>query len=156
MIHSNINNAEIKEKIKEAIMKFLEKDKSYFLKYGVYEVAMSHRIAVYLEDTFGGYVVDCEYNKMGDNPKTNAHGKKVRPDIIIHKRGQNDNLVVVEVKHAGKTSKKANNDINKLRAYMYKELNYKIGVFVGVLKSKTYLCWVEKNSGKFDETWETL
>ena len=65
--------------------------------------AFSHRLAVYLEHAFSGWNVDCEYTRKGSNgdPKTNSQGKRKRPDIIIHRRGQlnkDDNLLVIELK----------------------------------------------------------
>jgi len=42
--------------------------------------------------------VDCEYNRYGDETKRLLDSKIVFPDIIIHHRGKNENLVVIEVK----------------------------------------------------------
>ncbi len=83
-----MNNECIKHIIRKSLKEFSNKDKDTLLKYGVYELTMGHRIAVYLENEFYGYSVDCEYNKMVYDPKINSQGKKVRPDIIIHKRGK--------------------------------------------------------------------
>jgi len=75
----------------------------------------AHRLAVYLEEYFPGWNIDCEYNKMGEKtqPKQNSCGNHKRPDIIIHKRERNEkenNLLVIEIKieHNGV------NDTNKL------------------------------------------
>lgn len=67
----------------------------------IHEQALAHRLAFHLENSgsFTGYHVDCEYNRRGDNPKTDANGRKFRPDIIIHVRGNDDsNLVMIETK----------------------------------------------------------
>lgn len=69
-----------------------------------FEWAITHRLAVYLENSFSGWNVDCEYTKMGGDLdiKTDSHGDRKRPDIVIHKRGRVDkeyNLLVIEVKY---------------------------------------------------------
>ena len=103
----------VKAEIKSAIEKFINNDKKDLVAVGIYEPSVSHRIAVYLENEFPKYKVDCEYNKDGESSKLNSEGKKVRPDIIVHKRGISNNLVVIEVKYAGRNSKKAKSDIKK-------------------------------------------
>ena len=47
-----MNLHEIQEKIIEALRIFIERDKNALLTAGVHEQAMSHRIAVYLEQPF--------------------------------------------------------------------------------------------------------
>lgn len=79
------------------------------------EWATAHRLAVYLENLFPGFTVDCEYNKMGADfdPKHDSHNRHKRPDIIIHKRGKpefENNLLVVEIK----MKSGQDNDENKL------------------------------------------
>ncbi len=146
----------IKKIIKESVMSFIKNDKNDLLKIRIYEPTLSHRIAVYLENKFSDYDVDCEYNKIGKDPKINSKGKKVRPDIIIHKRGIKDNLVVIEIKNAGKNSKKAQSDIKKLKTYFSKQLGFRLGVFIGILKKKVDICYIEKQNNSFKEEWEEL
>ncbi|MCR4673481.1 MAG: hypothetical protein K5675_00590 [Lachnospiraceae bacterium] len=44
------------------------------------------------------YVLDCEYNRYNGDPKRN-NNELIVPDIIIHKRGDDDNnLMVIELK----------------------------------------------------------
>jgi hypothetical protein len=67
------------------------------------ELSVCHRLAVYLENDFQGWNIDCEYRKQGiySNLKRNNEGEEKRPDIIVHRRGQlekNDNLLIIEVK----------------------------------------------------------
>ena len=54
-----------------------------------FEWSLSHRLAVYLESSFPGWNIDCEYTKMGAafDTKTDSHGDRKRPDIVIHKSG---------------------------------------------------------------------
>ena len=49
------------EKLKRCIEK-LKKEDCYLIKNNASERSIAHRLAVYLEDEFIGYNVDCEYN----------------------------------------------------------------------------------------------
>ncbi len=67
------------------------------------EWATAHRLALYLEEHFPGWDVDCEYNKVGTeiNSKHDSSGTHRRPDIIVHKRERlekDNNLLVIEIK----------------------------------------------------------
>ncbi len=61
---------DLQKKVIEAISKFIGKDKP-LLSMGAHEQAISHRIAVYLEDLFPeeNLNIDCEYNKHLDSRK---------------------------------------------------------------------------------------
>jgi hypothetical protein len=78
----------------------------------VNERSITHHLAFYLQRYFTCWNVDVEYNRnMGDikrlclqPPHTTAddtNAVTVYPDIIIHRRGTEENLMVVEVKKAG-------------------------------------------------------
>ncbi|MCL4546216.1 MAG: hypothetical protein M1576_00530, partial [Deltaproteobacteria bacterium] len=143
---TNTNNKEVLEKIKNAYRKFLKND-SYLLKVGANERSITHRLAIYLEDEFPDYNVDCEYNREGADIKrireifnnnnnisqtyisiTDKDGntKSVFPDIIIHHRGTNDNFIVIEAK---KTTNNCEYDEEKLKAYKT-DLKYKHAFFI--------------------------
>ena len=76
----------------------------------LYEVCINHRLAVYIEYYLKcherEYFVDIEYNKNNYLPKTliiNGNKEKVRPDIIIHTRIENNNhldrnYMIIEIK----------------------------------------------------------
>lgn len=115
---------------------------NYLLKNDVSERSIVHRLAVYLESTFGrDYHIDCEYNRDIENSKKvykaidasdNNDMKIVVPDIIIHRRGTNShNLLAIEVK---KTSNSDNGeyDYRKLKEYTNQNnaLKYKFGIFI--------------------------
>ena len=101
-----MNNSIIKGKIREALKLLVAKDKQVLLRVDIYEPTISHRIAVYLEDLFPGFDIDCEYNKNLLGDKKDVNGKKIRPDIIIHKRMTNEtNCVMMEVKKSGINNK---------------------------------------------------
>lgn len=152
-----MDNIIIKGKIREALKYFVVKDKQALSRVDIYEPTISHRIAVYLEDFFPGFDIDCEYNKTLIGYKKDVNGKKIRPDIIIHKRMKNEfNCVIVEVKKNGKNSKLAKSDIEKLKRCMKGTLNYDLGVFIGILKQKIDICWIEKNNNSILESWENI
>ena len=152
-----MNNRIIKGKIREALKLFIAKDKQALLSVDIYEPTINHRIAVYLEDLFPGFDIDCEYNKTLSGDKRNVNGKKIRPDIIIHTRMTNENnSVMVEVKKSGRNSKLSKADIEKLKNAMNGTLNYDLGVFVGILKRKIDICWIEKNNNFILESWENI
>lgn len=68
----------------------------------IHEQALSHRLAVHLENSgfFTGYHIDCEYNRYGEKPKKNVSGERIRPDIVIHVRGNQlgGNLIIIQNK----------------------------------------------------------
>jgi len=152
-----MNNSIIKGKIREALKLFIAKDKQALLRVDIYEPTISHRIAVYLEELFPEFDIDCEYNKTLLGKKKDMNGKKIRPDIIIHTRMTNvANSVIVEIKKSGRNSKLSKSDIEKLKKCMNGILNYDLGVFVGILKRKIDICWIEKNNNSILESWENI
>ena len=105
------------------------------------ESSISHRLANYLEPHFPGWNVDCEYNRNHDDPKRlqiqrrniesdDTQATTVFPDIIIHRRGTDDNLVVIEMKKT--TSQESDSyDIGKLNAFK-EQLGYQFAIFIKV------------------------
>lgn len=153
---------QIKRRINIAIDTLRVND-NYLLKNDVNERSITHRLAIYLENTFGKeYDVDCEYNKncmhstdrktidilyrdlMRYSNSTRIQEMNLRedewaekfvyPDIIVHKRGENNsNLLIIEVK---KSSNQEGSEFDecKLKAYTSQSnmdgLNYKYGIFI--------------------------
>jgi len=107
---------EMAHKVDMAIDMFFESDSDLF-EVEASEWAIAHRIAVYLENHFEGWNVDCEYNKVGldGTTKHNAEGAYKRPDIVVHHRGmveRDHNILVIEVK-----IKNTSEDYDKLRDF---------------------------------------
>lgn len=131
---------------------------NYLLINDVNERSITHKLATYMEQTFGkAYDIDCEYNRsIGDLKKISMLKSKwdelnnrsvitedeilseimvektVFPDIIVHKRGRPDeNLLIIEVKKST-SSVNEDYDIEKLKCYTDadNDLNYKYGVFI--------------------------
>lgn len=119
----------------------------HLLDANVSERSMSHMLAVHLISRFPGYEIDCEYNRDGfDVKKLMLSGRSVTddqldavtvfPDIIVHKRGRQDqNLLVLEMKKAS-SAVNHDYDIEKLNAFK-SELKYRFAahVVIGLLKS---------------------
>ena len=107
---------ELQRLVGRAIENLFIRDSSLFT-HDASEWALAHRLAVYLEHEIPGWNVDCEYNRQGagQDPKSNADGDRVRPDICVHHRGSCDlfnNLLVIELKKLPATA-----DLNKAREY---------------------------------------
>ena len=62
--------------------------------------------------------------------------KKVYPNIIVHKRNENNNLIVIEMKKVNSYIKKKENDKNILKAMTnprkLNNFNYTLGVYFEV------------------------
>ena len=128
-----VDRVQIEDALNRAIGTFVECD-SHLLAADANERSISHRIAIYLEQEMPGYNVDCEYNRDGFDVKRlqlapsltstdNDEAVTVFPDIIVHRRGNNDqNLLVVEMKKAAAGSN-LTYDRQKLHAFQ-RDLKY--------------------------------
>lgn len=143
---------EIKSKLKVAISVFLNLHQT-LLEIDVNERSITHKFAECLAPLFPGWDVDCEYNRVGSDPKRlysdlvsikpekvesdDTEGTTIYPDIIIHHRNESElgnNLLVIEAKKNPSDSDRKK-DIDKIRA-IKKELKYKYGVFLEVSTKK--------------------
>ena len=83
-----------------------------------------HYLANYIEQS-GKYKVDVEYNRKEIQPKRKSD-KLIVPDLIVHIRGTNDNLIAIEFKKSNDNK----NDKEKLKflmlnnAYLYREVYF--------------------------------
>ena len=109
------------------------------LRLDVNERAITHRLAMYLQEEFSEWDVDCEYNRDHDQVKRirfpeggcrpdDTNAKTVFPDVIVHRRNTDQNLLVIEVKKDSNTEGDAY-DLEKLRAFR-SELAYCFAAFV--------------------------
>ena len=126
------------EQVVEALRALLEHD-AYLLACDANERSIAHRFAMYLQGQFPEWHVDCEYNRDGVDPKRIGHlgldpdaedteGQTVFPDVIVHRRGTDENHLVIEVKKASSAVDR-NIDRQKLRGYM-RDLNYRFALFI--------------------------
>ena len=120
---------EIKKKVNIAI-DILFKNDSFLLEKDVNERSISHKLAEYIQIQFPEWHVDCEYNKkmfdkkMLEGIKGCSEQKKtdrIFPDIIIHQRNTNKNLLVIEIKTNNQDDPC---DIRKLELFTQKDGKY--------------------------------
>jgi hypothetical protein len=150
----NMKREMIVNKLQNSIKEFIHHD-LYLLRNNSSERSMAHRLAIYLENEFKYYHVDCEYNL---NIETESQRKfihmlddeirkfkprvdiedfpisenedyrnvSVYPDIIIHHRGTNlDNLLVIEIKKSNST---VPDDFDLLKLNRYTSQDFKDGL----------------------------
>lgn len=138
---------EIISLLEEAIAKLQEKDACFLdPEFDINERSVTHRLAMYSENCFVDYQVDCEYNRVLDS-NTEEHitksvirevdehvtwsdkeARTVYPDIIVHQRGTTNNLLAIEVKMGWKQLK---GDFDRIKAYAYKtQLGYQFSACV--------------------------
>ena len=86
----------IKEKIERAIRMLLKND-LFLLMNNLEELTISHKLAEYLQQEFPDWHVDVEYNRNKEQLKR-LEEELFRPDIIVHIRNTNNNLLAVEIK----------------------------------------------------------
>ena len=120
---NKIENEKLKKLLEQALDMFYSGDAEEILpKEGVERACVFH-IGIYMQYLMNGYDylrkfnLDCEYNKLGDIPKKMYEfedGNGIQPDLIIHQRNTDNNVMVIEFK--GYWNKKyIDNDIKKLK-----------------------------------------
>lgn len=116
----------------------LQDQDAYLLLERGHEQAITHRLAIYLQDEFPGWHVDVEFNRNQDDAKRLYYRRdtddfpaehNIRPDIIVHQRGTRRNLLIVEAKRQGQPTA---DDVEKLRRATEPEgeLEYAYGALV--------------------------
>lgn len=141
------NFSEIYFKLNNALSELFKNDR-ILIKNNINERTISHRLAIYLQKEFQDYDVDCEYNRHCSEIKTieiprdkdgneiiiswdDSEQKTIFPDIIVHKRNNDmNNLVVIEIKKSTNFVDKSY-DENKLKSFTRNNsYNYKYGIFI--------------------------
>ena len=156
------NNEKIIELIgifEKAKNKFLEEEKE-IIKIDVNERTLSARLMFHLQtlllenesykETYKPYSVDCEYNRINEykmktlkryeNFEIDDNSDKIRkiyPDIIFHKRKEEDNLIVIEMKKStsnNKDCKEKDRERLKIMTNLNdpNNFNYTLGVYFEV------------------------
>ncbi|AST06125.1 hypothetical protein AF2641_04160 [Anoxybacillus flavithermus] len=107
----------------------------------VHERSIAHRLAVHLGIVFYEWDVDVEYNRDHGKVKRiydhdEPSGRRVFPDIIVHQRGTQNNLLVIEVKKWNNSFDLYERDLEKIKSYLHSpELQYRYGAFVEIGRS---------------------
>jgi hypothetical protein len=131
----------VEAKVKRALDKLFADD-LFLLQSDANERSISHKLAEYLQLEFAEWHVDCEYNRKGHDPKrlnlrveqvdtANTQAKTVYPDIIVHHRNSDDNLLVIEIKKSTNPDD-GEFDREKLEAFI-SQLGYKYGLFIKLI-----------------------
>lgn len=133
-----IDQGAIEADVRKAIARLFERD-SFLLENNANERSISHKLAEYLQMELDCWDVDCEYNRDDheikqlnlpprQKPADDPHATTVYPDIIVHRRNTDQNLLAVEIK-------KSNNpddgsfDCRKLKAFK-DQLGYQHCLFI--------------------------
>lgn len=111
----------------------------HLLDVGSSELSIAHKFAEALQGRYASeyWSVDCEYNRNAQDIKRTSWqtegrtGSLVRPDVIVHNRGSEDNLAVIEIKKSSCSPNDIEQDKLKLLAYK-KELGYRNAFLVVV------------------------
>lgn len=137
----------------------LFKNDAFLLENGAHERSIAHKLAEYLQQQFPDWHVDCEYNRHGLYPKripgienceADRSSDLVLPDIIIHHRNTDDNLLVIEIKPR-KTKIVDECDDAKLSAFTDQggDYKYRLGLFIGFDGlNEPQLVWYEDGKQK--------
>jgi hypothetical protein len=150
---------ELRARVETAIERFVAED-SYLLEVKANERSVTHWLAVYLQQELEEWDVDCEYNRNHyqtkkvhipdyelvddevyireileedieyDDEGNVKYPHWVYPDIIVHHRDLDDNLLIIEAKYVSTSREKEGRDLAKIKAYMTPPLGYKYGLFL--------------------------
>jgi hypothetical protein len=140
-MNSHPSEESVIKKVHDALGLLLKKDID-LLYIDVAERTIAARLAAYLQSLFPEWHVDVEYNRDGHNPKKimlpyhqdfnpdNTSNPTVSPDIIVHRRRTDNNLLVIEIKKSSnKNTDEFKFDIVKLEGYK-KYLHYRVALFI--------------------------
>lgn len=117
-------------KLDSCIQKLLATD-AKLLALNANERAITHKFAEYLAACFPDWQVDCEYDRLLEEAKRlRLHGewRRVIPDIIVHRRNTDENLLVIEAKKDN-DPRGGDADMEKLREFK-NQLGYRHAIFL--------------------------
>ncbi len=152
------------EKLKKLLKKAVERcyyDDKFLIEQNMERPAVA-RIFYYMQNLidydeefseFREYNLDVEYNKKGRGQKvTDNRENGSAPDIILHIRQENVNLLVVEFK-SHKNYKKTTDDRLKLIDFtkLGQGYEYKLGVFVKLYYKGPKLSYYEGNNNQEEQ-----
>ena len=123
----------IQKSVHAAIGRLFEADIQLF-QVDANERTIAQRLAVYIAEEFPGWNVHCEYNRNREEIKRMSYARfgeyrmhNVVPDIIVHRAGTSENLLVIELKKTTNHETDAI-DIGKIQAYK-EQLGYSAAAF---------------------------
>ena len=135
---------DVKQRVIAAVCNLYRHDRD-LLDIDANERSITHKLAEQLQREFPDWHVDCEYNRRRDAVKRiqlvfgeikadDPEAETVFPDIIVHQRCTEQNLLVIEVKK--NNGQKDIRDIKKLKAFTTRlEYQYQHGLFLRLDKT---------------------
>jgi hypothetical protein len=123
-------DAALAHEVRTALEQLLLRDAGLLVR-NVNERTITARLADHLRLRFPGWDVDPEYNRDGHEVKK-ANGDVVVPDVIVHRRGTTDNLLVIEAKKSN-TTEADEEVLKKLDAFRSCHLQYQHALFVKLI-----------------------
>lgn len=153
MENKNVVNFEIvKKKVETALQSLLSIDRKLLVN-DASEQSIAHHLANHLNKLFPDWNIDCEYNRIRKrvkrvreliqyhrdrgrqlSPEEEKSGIAVLPDIIIHRRDTDQNLLAIEIKKTSNPDGREYDDL-KLQA-LRNEIGYLFSCFIS-LQTKT-------------------
>jgi hypothetical protein len=136
--HMSIDQHHMQILVRRALKDLFDKD-GPLLERDAAERAIAAKLAVHLAVLFPDHKVDVEYNRHGldrkrvELPPNCRYGgiKLILPDIVVHRRGtDDDNLLVVELKKQTNTKKESRDCDRAKIVAMKREFHYQHGVLI--------------------------
>lgn len=136
------------DKVVTALTEFYGSE-TWLFEHDLGERTLTHRLAVYLEQQFPGWKVDCDYDRLGERTlrlprgsivSTDDHlAKSIYPDIVVHQREIPKNLLAIEVRKAS-NHQLPEHDHQKVRALTDPHLwfAYGIGIYLVLDKKSVF------------------
>jgi len=156
-VAKKISNDEIKTIICICVLQ-LQKNEGKIIADNINECTITHKLAEYLQLHITGYIVDVGYNRVHDtNMQKQVYAQLGRhgiPDIIIHQRGTDNNILAIEIKKQKNKDKQGRkNDFEKLEFLTKNKqaggLGYQLGLFLDIpQKDWTKLKYIYYIDGK--------
>jgi hypothetical protein len=141
-----MHEREIRRRFDRALRSFYAKE-ALLIEYRVSERALTHKLAEHLQKLFPRHDVDCDYNKVGNgDPKRldvlmwgspdcphdcdRCQNNKcvIFPDIIVHRRGKEDNLLAIEAKTAWGRQSQVRDFTKLAKLTASEEYHYQLGI----------------------------
>jgi hypothetical protein len=141
---------EVRYKI-ETALQLLYRNDHFLITNSTNERSITHKLAEYIQQLFPEWHVDCEYNRLGrERPKAIPSQDTSYPDIIIHFRNTQDNLLIIEAKSIHSQDHSDISDKDKIKAYI-ENLNsgYQFGLWICFHDdlAKNKLDWFKNQAG---------
>lgn len=142
---TSYEKSEVLDGVRDAIKRLYARDQ-VLLEDDTNERSITHKLGEYLQQEFPRWHVDCEYNREGhddskriprdlperstDDTEDDTEAVTVYPDIIIHERGEEKNLLVMEVKKTHHQD--LDWDKKKLETFVRGKLDYDYGLLLRI------------------------